>query len=76
LDACNLKGQNRGQLLYVIGKDVNDNMFTIEYAVVEAETKASWEWFIRILIDDIYVGSGEGCSWTIMSGHQKVMRKS
>jgi hypothetical protein len=55
LDACNLKGQNRGQLLYVIGKDVNDNMFTIEYAVVEAETKASWEWFIRILIDDIYV---------------------
>lgn len=34
---------------------MNDNMFTIEYAVAEAETRASWEWFIRILIDDIYV---------------------
>jgi hypothetical protein len=42
-------------------------MFPIAYIVVEGEVRASWEWFINILVDDIYVGSGEERSWTIMS---------
>jgi hypothetical protein len=76
LDACHFKGEIGGQLLNAIGNDENDDMFLIAYAVAEAETRESWEWFIELLIDNIYVGSGEGCSWTIISDRQKVMTKS
>jgi hypothetical protein len=41
LDACHLQGENGGQLLCAIGKNGNDDMFPIAYAVVEDETKAS-----------------------------------
>lgn len=52
------------------GKDGNDDMFLIAYAVVEAETKDSWSWFLSILIDDI--GSIDDRAWTFMSDRQKV----
>jgi len=73
LDACHLKGEYGGQLLCAIGMDGNDDVFPIAYAVVEAKIKASREWFFNLLIYDIYVGSGEGRGWTIMSDRQKVM---
>jgi hypothetical protein len=38
LDAWHLKGAYGGQLLCVIGKDGNNNMFSIAFAVAEAET--------------------------------------
>jgi hypothetical protein len=75
LDACHLKEEVGGQLLCAIGKDEND-MFPIAYAVAEGETRASWEWFLGLLIDDVYVGSGKGRDWTVMSDRQKVMWKS
>jgi len=76
LDACHLKGEVRGQLLCAIGKDGNADMFPIAYAVAEVETRASWEWFLGLLIDDVYVGNGEGRGWTVISDRQKVMWKS
>jgi hypothetical protein len=76
LDACHLKGEVGGQLLCAIRKDGNDDMFPIAYAVAEGETRASWEWFLGLLIHDVYVGSGEGRGWTVMSDRQKVMWKS
>ena len=39
LDGCFLKGLYGGQLLAVVGKDANNQMFPIAYAVIEAETK-------------------------------------
>ena len=53
LDGCHLKGRFKGQLPCAIGKDANDNIFPIEYAVVEIENKESSRWFLEILIDDI-----------------------
>jgi hypothetical protein len=50
-----------------LGKDGNDDMFPIVYAVAEVETKESWEWFIGLLV------GGEGHGWTIMTDQQKVM---
>jgi hypothetical protein len=70
LDASHLKEEYGGQLLCAIE---NYEMFPIAYALIEVETRASWELFIRILVDDIYVGSGEGRGWTIMSDRQKVI---
>ncbi|XP_059428510.1 uncharacterized protein LOC132162269 [Corylus avellana] len=70
LDACHLKGDCGGQLLCAIGKDGNDDMFPIAIAVAEAETRDSWQWFIAILLEDLY-GPDGGLGWTIMSDRQK-----
>jgi predicted secreted Zn-dependent protease len=42
LDAYHLKGEYGRHLLCAIGKDGNDGMFHITFAVAETETKESW----------------------------------
>ena len=37
IDCCYLKGTTEGQLLVAVGKDGNDNIFPIAYAIVEIE---------------------------------------
>lgn len=37
----------------VVGRDGNNKIYLIAYAIVEAETKDSWEWFINILMEDL-----------------------
>lgn len=41
LDGCQLKGADGGQLLSVVGRDVNNGMFPIAIAWVESESKSS-----------------------------------
>nr|KYP44662.1 hypothetical protein KK1_033821 [Cajanus cajan] len=53
LDGCFLKGYYGGQILAAIGRDPNDQMLPICFAVVEAETRDSWEWFLHLLISDL-----------------------
>ena len=53
LDGCFLKGYYGGQLLAAIGRDPNDQMLPISFAVVEGETKDSWKWFLELLIADL-----------------------
>ncbi|XP_058746445.1 uncharacterized protein LOC131619357 [Vicia villosa] len=53
LDACFLKGDFGGQLISAVGKDGNNKMMPIAYVVVEAETKDSWQWFIKLLLEDL-----------------------
>ncbi|MCI17653.1 defensin/CCP-like protein, partial [Trifolium medium] len=36
-----------------VGQDGNNQMFPIAYAVVEAETKESWQWFLNLLLEDL-----------------------
>ena len=40
-----------------VATDPNDQLFPLAFAVVEAEMKDSWTWFILKLISDIIVGS-------------------
>ncbi|XP_015948461.1 uncharacterized protein LOC107473412 [Arachis duranensis] len=47
----------------------NDQMLPIAYAVVESETKDSWTWFVKLLIDDF--GSETIGRATFMSDQQK-----
>jgi hypothetical protein len=72
LDACHLKGEYGGQLLCAIGLDGNDDMFPIAYAVAEAKTRESWQWFIQLLLANL-CGAKGGLGWTIMTNKQKVM---
>jgi thiaminase len=47
LDACFLKGMYKEQFMSALGRDANNNMYPIAMAVVEAETKDSWTWFLE-----------------------------
>ncbi|KAK9290403.1 hypothetical protein L1049_008572 [Liquidambar formosana] len=53
LDGCFLKGCYGGQLLSAVGRDGNNQMFPVAMAVVEAETKETWNWFMRNLLQAI-----------------------
>ena len=71
LDGCHLKGPFGGQLLCVVGKDGNNDMYPLAYAVCEVESRSSWTWFIETLIEDIW----DERTWTWMSDWQKVSVK-
>ncbi|XP_059434802.1 uncharacterized protein LOC132167790 [Corylus avellana] len=60
VDGCFLKGPFKGQLLAAVGRDGNNNMYPIAFAVVEAETKDSWTWFLETLVSDLGVHEGAG----------------
>ncbi|XP_049414780.1 uncharacterized protein LOC125877564 [Solanum stenotomum] len=64
-DGCFLKGACKGELLVVVGKNGNNQMYPIAWAVVDTETKHSWSWFIRYLIVDLNLGTGEGLTGLI-----------
>jgi len=69
LDACFLKGQLGGQLMAAVGKDENNQMIPIAYAVVEAETRDSWQWFLNLLLEDL--NSTQQRDWAFISDQQK-----
>ena len=69
LDGCFLKTVTGGQLLSAVGRDGNNQMFHICYAVVESENTDSWRWFITLLKDDLDLGDGVGL--TVISDQQK-----
>ncbi|KAF3674713.1 hypothetical protein FXO37_06253 [Capsicum annuum] len=41
-------GACKGELLVAVGKNGNNHMYPIAWAVVDTETKHSWDWFIRL----------------------------
>ncbi|PNX68400.1 hypothetical protein L195_g056148, partial [Trifolium pratense] len=70
LDGCFLKGYYGGQILAAVGRDPNDQMLPIALAVVEAETKDSWAWFLDLLVNDL--GGQRICkTFTFISDQQK-----
>jgi len=71
LDGCFLKGACKGELLVAVGKNGNQQMYPIAWAVVDQETKHSCSWFLSYLIQDLQLGDRNGI--TIMSDMQKVL---
>ena len=70
LDGCFLKSPFGGQLLTALGRDANENMFPISFAVVEVENYDSWSWFLRELISQIGRGN-KGVAYTFILDRQK-----
>ena len=70
LDGCFLKGQCKGELITTIGRDGNNQVFPIAWAVVDVENKANWKWFLELLCDDLGLQLGGGLS--IISDQHKV----
>jgi hypothetical protein len=72
LDGCFLKGPMKGELLSAIGRDANNQIYPIAWAVVEYENKDSWDWFLGHLQKDIHIPIGvEG--WVFITDKQKVI---
>nr|KAJ0207769.1 hypothetical protein LSAT_V11C500254770 [Lactuca sativa] len=69
LDGCFLKGQCKGELLTAIGRDGNNQVYPIAWAVVDVENKDNWEWFIKLLVKDLGLELGEGL--TVISDQHK-----
>lgn len=67
LNGCHLKHKYCGILQFDVGRDPNDQYFPIAFVVVETETKLSWSWFIKLLLEDI----GDS-RWCFISDQQKV----
>ncbi|CAN6303386.1 unnamed protein product [Urochloa humidicola] len=59
LDGCFFKGATNGELLCAIGRDANNQMYPIAWAVVEKENNDSWDWFCDLLFRDLVVGDGD-----------------
>ncbi|XP_076944383.1 uncharacterized protein LOC143614998 [Bidens hawaiensis] len=57
-------------LLVAIGRDANDQMYPVAWAVVEGESNDSWEWFMEELRKCLDVQDG-GNDWTLISDQQK-----
>lgn len=45
LDGCFLKHTCRGELLTAMGRDANNQMYPIAWAVVKVENSENWSWF-------------------------------
>ncbi|WVZ23701.1 hypothetical protein V8G54_002245 [Vigna mungo] len=70
LDGCFLKTKYGGELLTAVGRDGNEQMLPIAYAVVEVENKETWTWFMQLLIEDL--GGKDVCAGiTFMLDQQK-----
>ncbi|XP_010553815.2 PREDICTED: uncharacterized protein LOC104823792 [Tarenaya hassleriana] len=69
LDGCFLKWELKGELLSAVGRDANNRIYPIAWAVVRVEDTDSWTWFVRKLQADLDLG--EGHNITILSDKQK-----
>ncbi|CAI9284859.1 unnamed protein product [Lactuca saligna] len=58
-----------GELLTAVGRDANNQMYPLAWAVVPVENKETWMWFIDLLLEDIEMGDGRGL--TIISDQHK-----
>ncbi|XP_057247113.1 uncharacterized protein LOC130589662 [Beta vulgaris subsp. vulgaris] len=53
VDGCHLRGTFPGICLAAVGKDGNNNLFPVAWAIVEAENKDTWQWFLELLVKDL-----------------------
>ena len=68
MDATFVKHRDGGVLLGATGKDANDDMFPIAYAVVDIKNDNNWDSFCRILKGAIQMcEEHHGQNFTIMT---------
>ncbi|GKB18469.1 hypothetical protein Tco_0852392 [Tanacetum coccineum] len=73
-DGCFLKGTINGELLTAMGRDANNQMFPIAWAVVTVENKDNWLWFLVSLGDDLNLN--RGATMTIISDGHKGLKEA
>nr|XP_045086430.1 uncharacterized protein LOC109771369 [Aegilops tauschii subsp. strangulata] len=71
VDGCFIKLTTGQQILAATGRDGNNNIFPIAFAIVDKENTASWSWFLTQLKYAIGGESGKFGYYTIISDRQK-----
>ncbi|KAK8494694.1 hypothetical protein V6N13_064102 [Hibiscus sabdariffa] len=54
LDVCYLKSAFKGEILSVVGRDNNNQIFSIVWAVVEVKNRETWPWFCSKVISIVW----------------------
>nr|GEY16318.1 hypothetical protein [Tanacetum cinerariifolium] len=57
LDGCFLKHTCKGELLTTVGRDANNQMYPIAWAVVRVGNNPNWSWFLSLLQEDLQLVS-------------------
>ena len=70
LDGTFLKGSANGVVLTVVGRDADDALYPIAFALVQKENQEEWTWFVLNLRVSLTLESGS--TVTLMSDMQKV----
>ncbi|GKV40182.1 hypothetical protein SLEP1_g47850 [Rubroshorea leprosula] len=65
VDGYFLKGVCKGVLLSAVGRDGNNQMYPMAWAIVQGENMDSWEWFFWLLRTDLNLDSGK--NFTLIS---------
>ncbi|GJZ88488.1 multidrug resistance-associated protein 5 [Tanacetum coccineum] len=58
-----------GEILTTIGRDSNNHIYPVAWAVVNVENKDKWTWFLELLEEDLGCSRGNGL--TLMSDQHK-----
>ena len=53
IERCFLKGICIGEVLAVVGRDSNNQIYPLAWVVVTVENKQNWKWFLELLLDEI-----------------------
>ncbi|XP_016435975.1 uncharacterized protein LOC107762158 [Nicotiana tabacum] len=69
LDGTFLKGKCKGMLLVAVAQDSCKHVYPLAWAVVDKETKITWQWFMENLKASLDLKDGEG--YTFMSDMPK-----
>lgn len=69
-DGCGLKTSLGGALLYAVGKDGNNQIYPICWAVRE-ENEYFWNWFLELFFRELRISVGLGVGWTFISDQEK-----
>ena len=76
LDGCFIKLTTGAQILAATGRDANNNIYPIAWAVVAKEDTANWVWFLEQLKEALGGEQGKYGYYTIMSDRQKGLLKA
>ena len=60
IDGAFLKGMCKGELLTAVGRDGNNQMYPIAWAIVGVENTNNWLLFFQLLRDDLGLNDGAG----------------
>ncbi|GJQ90576.1 hypothetical protein Tco_0001715 [Tanacetum coccineum] len=60
---------NVGEILTTIGRDINNHIFPVAWAMVNVENKDNWSWFLELLGEDLDLPTGNGL--TLISDQYK-----
>ncbi|XP_024006589.1 uncharacterized protein LOC112083091 [Eutrema salsugineum] len=69
VDGCFLKTVQKGELFIANGRDADNRIYPIAWAVVQKENTNNWSWFFQKIKADLELGDGDG--YVLVSDRQK-----